>query len=155
MVGHNLVILALGSVMISWVGWEICHQVLHFVRILLRLPSLATEGRSLLRIKSLLAKGPSLPTGRVLQWAQYLLLKFPPLLLNRLSDPASPSRIFVNRMERHGAIQACPLILEVGVVIQYLLGNLVVVNNGRTSSAVRWTSSLRILGVPLILLSEI
>jgi hypothetical protein len=116
---------------------------------------MATDGRSLTRIKTLLAKGPPLPTGRVLQRAQYLLLKFPPLLLDGLSDSASPSRIFVNRMERHRAIQPSSLILEVAVVIQYLLGNLVVVNNGLTASAVRCNSSLLILGVPLVLLSEI
>jgi hypothetical protein len=116
---------------------------------------MATDGRSLTRIKTLLAKGPPLPTGGVLQRAQYLLLKFPPLLLDGLSDSASPSRIFVNRMERHRAIQPSSLILEVAVVIQYLLGNLVVVNNGLTASAVRCNSSLLILGVPLVLLSEI
>lgn len=125
------------------------------MRILLRLPSLATDGRSLTRIKTLLAKGPPLPTCGVLQRTQYLLLKFPSLLLDRLSDPASPRRIFVDRMERHGASQARPLILKVAVVIQYLIGNLVVVNNGRTSSAIRCNSSLLILGVPLVLLSVI
>ena len=140
---------------ISWIRWEICHQVLRFVRIFLRLPSLATYGRILTRIKTLLAKGPPLPTGGVLQRAQYLLFKFPPLLLDGLSDPAGPRRIFVDRMERHGAIQARPLILEVAVVIQYLIGNLVVVNNGLAASAVRCNSSLLILGEPLVLLSEI
>ena len=84
-----------------------------------------------------------------------MLLKFPPLLLNRLCDPASPRSIFVNRMERHGAIQASPLNLEIAVVIQYLLGNLVVVDNGGTSSAVRRNCSLLILVVPLVLLSVI
>lgn len=84
-----------------------------------------------------------------------MLFEFPSLLLDGLSDPASHRSIFVYRMERNGAIKASSLILEVAVIIQYLLGNLVVVDNGGTSSAVRRNCSLLILGIPLALLSLI
>ena len=67
MVDQNAIILAEGSLAISWVHWEIRHQILRIVRILIvLLPSLATDIRILPRMKTLLAEGPLLSTCGVL-----------------------------------------------------------------------------------------